>query len=205
MSHQFDFVLLDLGGVLIHLRGWDALFAWSDISTLEEFKHCWLLSPAVQAFESGKCSEEAFAEQIVRELSLHASPAEFLETFEGLPNELFPGVQKLLIELSAQVPVVSVSNTSRLHWKRFEHWDFLHHFHRHLPSFELGVCKPNTAYFHRVLSELHTRPSRVLFFDDSVLNVDAAASIGIVTGRTVGIDELRRSLSEFGLITSHIA
>ena len=202
MSDSFDFVLLDLGGVLIHLRGWDALFAWSDIPTLEEFKHRWLLSPAVQAFESGKCSEEAFADAIVRELSLRASPAEFLETFEGLPNELFTGVQELLVELSTQVPVVSVSNTSRLHWKRFERWDFLQHFHRHLPSFELGVCKPNVAYFHRVLSELNTRPPRVLFFDDSVLNVDAAASIGIVAGRTVGIDELRRALSEFCLITS---
>lgn len=205
MSHQCDFVLLDLGGVLVKLCGWDALYACSNIPTLDEFKHRWLLSPAVQAFESGRCSEAEFADAIVRELSLRTSSAEFLETFEHLPHELFPGVQKLLMELSAHVPVVSVSNTSPLHWKRFERWNFLHLFHRHLPSFELGVCKPNVAYFERVLAELHARPNRILFFDDSVLNVDAAASLRIVAGRTVGIDELRRALCEFGLIASPIA
>lgn len=205
MSHQFDFVLLDLGGVLVRLGGWDQLFAWTNIPTLDELKHQWLLSPAVHAFESGKCSEQEFADRLVQELSLRTSPAEFLASFEAAPTELFPGVQELLLELSSNIPVVSVSNTSLLHWKRFERWNFLQYFHKHLPSFELGVCKPNTAYFHRVLLELHTRPNRALFFDDSVLNVDAAASVGIVAGRTVGIEELRRALSEYGLISSYIA
>ncbi|MCX6714970.1 MAG: HAD family phosphatase [Candidatus Uhrbacteria bacterium] len=201
MTHQFDFVLLDLGGVLVRLGGWDQLFAWTNIPTLDELKHQWLLSPAVHAFESGKCSEQEFADRLVQELSLCTSPAEFLASFEAAPTELFPGVPELLLELSSNIPVVSVSNTSSLHWRRFERWNFLQYFHRHLPSFELGVCKPNAAYFHRVLEELHVKPNRVLFFDDSVLNVDAAASVGIIARRTVGIDALRQELTQDGLIT----
>ncbi len=205
MTNTFDFVLLDFGGVLIKLVGWEPLLAWSNFGSMDELKSAWLLTSAVQKFETGKCDEHTFARDVVRELALRVEPEEFLRVFEAWPDSLFPGVQKLLAELSANIPIVSVSNTSALHWKRFEKWNYLHFFHRHFASFELGVCKPNVEYFHRVLSELHVKPNRVLFCDDSVLNVDAAASVGIVTARTVGIEELSRVLSEFGLITSHIA
>ncbi|NHI18241.1 HAD-IA family hydrolase [Phycicoccus endophyticus] len=53
------------------------------------------------------------------------------------------------------------------------------HFDAVFYSAELGVAKPEPAYFHRVLADLGLGPGEVVFVDDSRANVDAAASVGI--------------------------
>lgn len=48
-------------------------------------------------------------------------------------------------------------------------------------SCELGVAKPDAAYFTTVLDRLGLRPGEVLFIDDSARNVDMAAELGLRT------------------------
>lgn len=47
-------------------------------------------------------------------------------------------------------------------------------------SCDLGVAKPKPAYFERILERIALPPERVVFVDDVLANVEAAASIGIV-------------------------
>ena len=46
-------------------------------------------------------------------------------------------------------------------------------------SWELGVAKPDAAYFTRVLDELGVAPAATLFVDDNPVNVRAAEALGI--------------------------
>ena len=46
-------------------------------------------------------------------------------------------------------------------------------------SQEMGLSKPSAAIYQQMILELKTKPSRVLFFDDLLANVEGAAAVGI--------------------------
>jgi len=50
------------------------------------------------------------------------------------------------------------------------------------------------------MSELHVEPDRLLFFDDSRLNVDAAEKVGIRAFLVDGLNDTRRVLQEEALL-----
>ncbi len=201
MNQKFDYVLLDLGGVLVELKGWDQLLIWSRFETLIELKRHWIISPTVRRFETGRCSEQEFGENLVRELSLKVDATEFLAAFEQWIHALYPETNALLTELSANVPIVSISNTSTLHWRRVKQWNFLHHFTHNFPSFEIGIHKPNSEYFRHVLFKLQIPAYRALLYDDTLANVQAARLVGITAELVAGPDQLRESLKRHGLLS----
>jgi putative hydrolase of the HAD superfamily len=71
-------------------------------------------------------------------------------------------------------------------------------------SCDLGVAKPNPAYFTAILERLDRSPQEVLFIDDLEPNTRAAASIGIHAetfvppSGTRPADEMRRVLGRHG-------
>ena len=46
-------------------------------------------------------------------------------------------------------------------------------------SYELGVAKPDPAFFHRAADRIGVEPGKILFIDDSTTNVEAARSAGM--------------------------
>lgn len=41
-------------------------------------------------------------------------------------------------------------------------------------SNEIGACKPDAAFYQFIIKNLNTRPENILFWDDTVKNIDAA-------------------------------
>ena len=69
-------------------------------------------------------------------------------------------------------------------------------------SYELGVAKPDPAYFTTILGRLDARPGETLFVDDNHRNVEAARSVGLHAehwAHTDGLDALREHLAGHGL------
>lgn len=72
-------------------------------------------------------------------------------------------------------------------------------------SCELGLAKPDPAYFVAILERLGVAPERVLFIDDRADNVDGARQAGMlgeVFTSTSGVAGLHRLLDGHGLSTS---
>ena len=72
-------------------------------------------------------------------------------------------------------------------------------------SCELGLAKPDPAYFVAILERLDVAPDRVLFIDDRADNVAGARQAGLhgeVFTSTSGVAELHRLLEGHGLSTS---
>jgi hypothetical protein len=86
MSDSVDMVLSDLGGVLLRLRGVPSMRELSGISSDDELWSRWLSCPWVRSFESGTCSQEAFARGVVEDWGLAISPGAFLEEFRTWPS-----------------------------------------------------------------------------------------------------------------------
>ncbi len=196
-----DFVLFDLGGVLIELGGVGSLQELAGMASEEDVWHRWLASPWVRRFEKGECSAEEFSIGIVSEWELAIPPGRFLEIFRDWPIGPFPGSEDLLSEVQRSVPIGCLSNTNALHWEhQTSRWPMLGTFNIRFLSFELGVVKPDAAIFEAVADRLPVSRDRVLFLDDVALNSDAARSSGFLAEQVRGVGEARRVLADMGIL-----
>jgi putative hydrolase of the HAD superfamily len=69
-------------------------------------------------------------------------------------------------------------------------------------SYELGLAKPDPAFFTTILDRLGLEADQVLFVDDSLRNVEAARSVGLAAEHwhvDVGLRELRDRLRAHSL------
>ena len=119
MNKKFDYILFDLGGVLVELALQEKMLEWMEHKiTLEEFNKKWLLSDAVRSFESGMMTSSEFAKSIIKEFNLPVNEEEFIEGFMSFIKGFYDGMEDLLRELSQSYTLALLSNTSELHWSK---------------------------------------------------------------------------------------
>ena len=63
----------------------------------------------------------------------------------------------------------------------------------------IGTVKPDAAGFRFVVDSLATPAAQILFFDDMLLNVEAARNIGMQAKQVVGFEQLRVASRAIGL------
>ena len=66
-------------------------------------------------------------------------------------------------------------------------------------SHELGVAKPDHAFFSEVLSKINLPPDAVTLIDDSIANIEAAIETGMNAVRFRGNDHVLESLRHMGV------
>ena len=196
-------VLFDLGGVLVRLGGVDHFGQMVGMSDPEEIWRRWLTSPAVRRFERGGCSNEDFAEEMVRENDLALSAVEFLEIFRSWPKGLLDGAREMVVGLAEPLQVACLSNTNALHWNEQQDAEVVQRmFDVAFLSHEIGLVKPDAEIFEHVVEELSCQAAEILFFDDNALNVDAARSVGLDAHKVEGVAPTQALLRERGLLQS---
>ena len=200
-GRDVDFVLFDLGGVLIELGGVATLREMAGIAGDDEVWRQWLASPWVRRFEMGRCSPDEFAVGVVTEWRLDLTPERFLEVFRDWPIGPYPGAQDLLAEVQRSVPIGCLSNTNAMHWDhQSASWPMLGMFDLTFLSFELGLVKPDADIFEAVADRLPVERDRVLYLDDVALNTEAARDFGFRSEQVRGPEECRQALAGVGLL-----
>lgn len=196
-----QWLLFDLGGVLIDYVGPQKLRAWLPESTDEQaFRERLLFSPSLRAFESGKMGPGAFALAFIGELGLRVGPDEFLAGYPDFISGWYDGAEALLAALATRRRLALLSNTNEVHWARLTRapgCDRL--FDEIFLSFRTGLLKPDAGAFRHVVATLGCAPEDILFFDDSEANVRSALACGLGAVRTAGLEEVKRKLMEYGL------
>jgi HAD superfamily hydrolase (TIGR01509 family) len=201
MNDSVELVLFDLGGVLLQLGGVPSMRELSGISSDDELWSRWLSCPWVRSFESGACSDVAFARGVIEDWGLSISPAAFLEEFRTWPSGPLAGAEDLVMEVMARVPVGCFSNTNALHWHdHLMGWPLVGLFDTRFLSFEIGVLKPDRQAFAYVASHVDPPPDRVLFLDDNGANVDGALAAGFSARQVSGVSSSRRALVALGVL-----
>ena len=202
-GRRFDFVLFDLGGVLVDFGGVGPMKELAGIESDDELWRRWLTCRWVRDFERGHCSTEHFAAGVVADWELQIEPDEFLAAFASWPGGPLPGADVLLANVRDVMPAGCLSNTNALHWERqFSRWPILDAFDHRFLSFELGCVKPDRDLFERVAELVGAPRDRVLFLDDNLLNVDGATAAGFNAMHTRGVDEARAALVSAGVLES---
>lgn len=198
-SKPISWVLFDLGGVLVEIGGVvETIQASSNREAGVNPWEAWLRSPSVYRWETGGTSNEEFAAQIVEELNLDLSPAEFLADCSTWVLGTFPGIPEILASLEGRVGLACLSNTNPLHWPIIQRDLALHDaLDRCFLSYQLGMAKPEPSTFLHVAAELGCQPQEILFIDDNRLNIAGALKAGMVAEQAFGGEEVRAALERW--------
>jgi 2-haloacid dehalogenase len=203
MAADVDAVVFDLGGVLIdwnprHL--YRQLF--DDEGAMEDFLATICTLEWHVAHDLGESTAASCAALAIE----HPEHAELIHAWAARSEDMIGGaidgtVDILADLVKAGVPCYVLSNMERETFPlRLERFDFLHWFDDHVISGLEGVVKPDPTIFRRLLRRFDLQPARTVFIDDSVVNVEAAAAIGIHALHFESPARLRRQLEELGVL-----
>jgi putative hydrolase of the HAD superfamily len=201
MADPIEFVLFDLGGVLIDPGGVGPMRELSGLANEEEVWARWLSCRWVRRFEAGRCTPEEFAAGLVADWELSLTPDQFLDMFSGWPGVPYPGALDFVVEVGNQVPIGCLSNTNAVQWgANYEGTPVTEAFAHRFLSFELGLVKPDREIFDVVAAQLPVARATVLFLDDNAVNVEAAEAAGFSARHVRGVDGARVALVEAGVL-----
>jgi putative hydrolase of the HAD superfamily len=188
-------LLFDLGGVLVEITGFDTLntLLTEPLDSLS-IRERWLHSPAVQLFEIGKLTPEAFADQFIKEWGIPHTPHEFILEFKSWVSTIHTDAEALMYKLRHTYHVSCLSNTNELHFASLQLDQFSKSFDSTFFSHLIGHSKPDEKIFKIVIKQLNAKPNHIYYFDDTPSNIQAAKQLGINAFLVDGFEDLQRSL-----------
>ena len=184
-------LIFDLGGVIITLAPEEALRRFKNLGleNAEEQMDIYTQTGIFGQLEEGKISAETFREELSRQVGREVTydecrhawlgyvkevPQRNLDVLQGLRNE---GYRLILL---------SNTNPFMMSWVRSPEFDGHGHSIDYYMdacylSYQLGVMKPSTQFFHEVLMAEKIMASESLFLDDGARNVATASQMGMRT------------------------
>lgn len=175
-------IVFDFGDIFINLDKQATLNALQKLG-LQEWNAT--LDELNEQFERGEISRNAFLQGLQQQLP-NATQDQILEAWNAVLLDFPQHRLTFLQELSKKYPLFLLSNTDSIHISYFEQQNgksfykaFYNCFEKVYFSFEMGMRKPDSAIYQRVLDEQKLDPATVLFVDDKKENTDAAAKLGI--------------------------
>ena len=189
-------LIFDLGNVIIDIdfdltfRAFSELsskYSWKEVRFFIKEKCIW------EDYEKGLMDDEEFREKLRNELKIQASDAELDKAFCGLLQKIQPERIELLQKLSKKYRLFILSNTSNIHFQQVEkllyesvgmsHFNEI--FEHNFLSFEMGKLKPEIEIYQQVIKEANLKTYETLFLDDMLINLEAAATLGIKTQQII--------------------
>ena len=189
-------IIFDLGNVIIDIdfdltfREFSKLsskYSWKEVRYFIKEKGIW------EDYEKGIINDEKFRETLRNELKIKASDLELDRAFCGLLQKIQPERIELLQKLSQKYRLFILSNTSNIHFQQVEKMlfessginNFDQIFEKIFLSFEMGKLKPEVEIYQQVLKEANIQSHETLFLDDMLVNLEAAATLGIHTNQII--------------------
>ncbi len=200
---QVDGFIVDLDGVV---RQWDPAY-------LEEVDERFGLPPGtfgataldgdrLSRVTDGRLSFEAWCDEVGAALeAAHGAPAaEVAAAWATSRWHIDLDVMDLVAAVRDVVPVALLSNASNRLVEDLDASGILDAFDAVVGSADIGVAKPAPASFRAAAERIGVPVERCLFVDDTAVNVEAAATLGMRSARFTGVDELRALLQELQLL-----
>lgn len=184
-------LIFDLGGVIITLAPEEALrrFKSLGLENAEEQMDAYTQMGIFGQLEEGKISAEKFREELSRQVGREVTYDECRHAWLGyvkeVPQRNLDALQRLRSE-GYRLILLSNTNPFMMSWVRSPEFDGHGHSIDYYMdacylSYQLGVMKPSTQFFHEVLMAEKIMASESLFIDDGPRNVATASQMGMRT------------------------
>jgi putative hydrolase of the HAD superfamily len=196
MTHSTH-LLFDLGGVIVPWVGVETLMDLTGL-TRDDVTARMVGSDIFNAYEIGACDDATFCAEMVSLFDLDMAPADFPALWNSWVHAPFPGTLAALETLKATYTIACLSNTNALHWAHLQSLiDPYDSFHHAFASQLIQAAKPNPQSYRIPLSIMGVSAESVHFFDDTLVNVEAARAVGMQAthvDRKVGVLPTLRQL-----------
>jgi FMN phosphatase YigB (HAD superfamily) len=193
-----DALLFDLGGVVMGLD-WEPMFRrWGDACGVAPatLRARYVFDEPYERHERGEIDEAAYYASLRKSLGIDIGDEDFRAGWGAIFTEPVHETVSLLEKLRDRVPLYAFSNTNAAHhavWSRkFE--DALRNFRRVFVSSEMGLRKPERASFDFISREIGVPNARILFFDDTLVNVQGARDAGLQAVHVQGTDDVENAV-----------
>lgn len=201
---RFKNIIFDLGGVLLDL---DVAGCMEELERIGLHKvREWMTGTNETGFfmdyEAGMLTTAQFREYIGRWTDRSLPDAEIDRIWNRMLKDIPAYKLDLLWKLRKDYNLYLLSNTNELHWQvctgKFacKGRQVQDYFTRIFLSFQMHLVKPDTEIFREVLKEAGLMAEETLFVDDSEVNCQAAASLGINVFHYIPGDDLAVQLQE---------
>jgi putative hydrolase of the HAD superfamily len=182
-------IIFDLGGVILNLdiKRTENAFVSMGVTRLGDLFGLGHAASSFKDYETGKIDDRQFV-QSIRELSgLSVSDETIIDGWNAMLMDFPPERIALLDELAKRYRIFLFSNTNALHLAAlqriygdtFGNRKLDDHFEKAYYSHLLGMRKPATESYLRILRENGLKGSETLFIDDALINVEGANSAGL--------------------------
>lgn len=184
-----DAIIFDFGNVLIDLDYPRVIQKFSDVArkNKQEIESLVVTSQVLQEFEVGRIGPEEFRKRVSKILGFSVSSDEFDEMWNSMLLKITRGRMQKVLTLGKKYKTYILSNTNLIHEMAFDEMildatgkDSLRDFVDDVfYSHEMGLRKPDQNCFEHVIEKVDNYPSRMLFLDDRLDNVEAAELSGM--------------------------
>ena len=135
----------------------------------------------LEAYEQGRISTEEFREIVRRDCRLVADDDAFDAAWNALMIGVYEDNVRLLPKLKQRFSLILLSNNNPIHYSTleeqcgeiFEFFDALYFSHF------IGLTKPDSSLYRKVLADHNLKAEESLFIDDSKVNTDGARAVGM--------------------------
>jgi putative hydrolase of the HAD superfamily len=178
-----DALLFDIGNVIYSIDFNRALACWAAHASCEAalLAGRFTIDAAFRRHEIGEITDTEFFAALRSMLRIELSDAQLLEGWNAIFLDEPPGISAALADAAARVPLYAFSNTNaahEVHWSA-KYAATLAHFRKIFLSHVIHQRKPDAAAFRFVIDEIGVPADRVVFFDDSLVNVEGARACGL--------------------------
>ena len=195
-------LLFDLGGVVMDIDFNRAFAHWQPISrlSLAELKTAFTFDVPYQRHERGEITAAEYFAHLARLLQLDDDPAQIAEGWNSIFIEEITETRHMVQAARAQLPCYAFTNTNAAHqaaWSgRFP--ALVQAFDRVFVSSEIGHRKPDRSAFEFVAQTIGVPIGTILFFDDTLANVEGALAAGLEAVHVRGPADGKAALQRLG-------
>jgi glucose-1-phosphatase len=193
-------VIFDLGGVILDLDVNQTYQQFAVLSgkTVDQLKAKAANVTFFEEFERGLISDTAFRDQLRLFLGIDLSDEQIDNGWNAMLLDLSVARLDLLKKIRLNFRIFLLSNTNNIHLQAFNDIVratigdqlFGNYFEKDYYSHLLGMRKPDREIFQYVLHQNGLKAEETLFLDDSVLNLQGAATLGVQTFHIQHPDQL---------------
>jgi putative hydrolase of the HAD superfamily len=198
MTPRAEALLFDLGGVIIELD-WDRAFSyWAQRAgrPTEDIRAGFAFDAPYERHERGEIGADEYFASLRASLGIDLSAEEFNEGWGRIFVREIPETVALLRSLAARVPLYAFSNSNAAHqavWSR-DYARALEPFRKVFVSSGIGKRKPDREAFAHIAREIGVPLERILFFDDTMENIEGARAAGLLAVHVKGPQDVERAL-----------
>ncbi len=155
----------------------------------------------LESLLKGEINEEEYLDAIIQKENWNVDKDDLKKVIRENFLLKVEGMDEILAELSENYKLYLLSDHAN-EWVEFIHAShpFLDLFHKKYFSFEIGSIKKEERIFRHLLTENNLNPEECIFIDDSSVNVEVAANLGIKAFQFIDAEKLKNDLRKEGLI-----